>query len=81
MPIYRIGDIAIKHNGELLTEGQTIELDKLEPSPWLGLTEVETAQASGQEADSRTDQQTHTESEDTPPAGDTAKAGKKGEGK
>ncbi|WP_440217245.1 hypothetical protein [Chromobacterium piscinae] len=81
MPSYRIGGIAIKHNGELLTEGQTIELDELEPSHWLGLTEVKTAPASEQKDDSKTNQQTHTESEDTPPAGDTAKVGKKGEGK
>ncbi|QND84174.1 Uncharacterized protein ChrSV_1947 [Chromobacterium vaccinii] len=77
MPSYRISGIAIKHNGELLTEGQTIELDELEPSPWLGLTEVKTAPASKQKADSKT----NTENEDTPPAGDTAKTGKEGEGK
>ncbi|WP_047257744.1 hypothetical protein [Chromobacterium subtsugae] len=75
MPIYRIQGIALQHDGELLAEGQTIELDEPQSSPWL--VEVKTTLASGQKADSNTD----TESEDTPPAGDTAKAGKKGEGK
>ncbi|UTH73973.1 hypothetical protein [Chromobacterium sp. IIBBL 290-4] len=79
MPIYRIAGMAVKHDGQLLEEGQTIELDEPQLSPWL--VEVKTTQASEQQADSKTDQQTDTESEDSPPAGDTAKTGKKGEGK
>ncbi|OHX10266.1 hypothetical protein BI347_20945 [Chromobacterium sphagni] len=79
MPIYRIQGIALQHDGELLAEGQTIELDEPQSSPWL--VEVKTTLASGQKADSNTDQQANTEGEDTLPAGDTAKAGKKGEGK
>ncbi|AXE34014.1 hypothetical protein [Chromobacterium phragmitis] len=79
MPTYRIQGISIKHNGKLLTEGQTIELDEAPLSPWL--VEVKTTPASKQKADSKTDQQASTEGEDTPPAGDATKAGKKGEGK
>ncbi|MBX9347171.1 hypothetical protein K5M36_08725 [Chromobacterium vaccinii] len=75
MPIYRIQGISLQHNGELLAEGQTIELDEPQSSPWL--VEVKTASASKQKADSKT----NTENEDTPPAGDTAKTGKEGEGK
>ncbi|WP_165691491.1 hypothetical protein, partial [Chromobacterium violaceum] len=77
--IYRIAGMAVKHDGQLLEEGQTIELDEAPLSPWL--VEVKTTQLSEQKADSKTDQQASTEGEDTPPAGDATKAGKKGEGK
>lgn len=79
MPIYRIAGMAVKHDGQLLEEGQTIELDAAQSSPWL--VEVKTTPASGQKADSETDQPANPASEDTPPAGDATKAGKKGEGK
>lgn len=75
MPSYRIQGISLQHDGELLAEGETIELDEPQSSPWL--VEVKTAPASKQKTDSKT----NTENEDTPPAGDTAKTGKEGEGK
>ncbi|OLZ65285.1 hypothetical protein, partial [Chromobacterium violaceum] len=77
--IYRIAGMAVKHDGQLLEEGQSIELDEAPLSPWL--VEVKTTQASGQKADSKTDQPANSASEDTPPAGDATKADKKGEGK